>query len=887
MAAIAKGGFVLPLNKMDERAVALALMSALTTSFGGVILSANAFPATYSRRFRRHWHKDSDFGATMMKKILPALALGFCLSVFGQAQSAIPAPPGMPGELQAILPEGVSAEELSALFRPMAGSLPASWQQPPQQTGYALLPINFVGTSHDRASWDIPIKLDLSGARGVQFDIFCKDGTAIEGTYFYFRSGAGWYTCTFGVQRIGSWCRVIIDKANSKTEGSPAGWGQIDTLRISFWRSGEYDSLAAIANLAVLGSRPEVIVLRAESNIRPNDPESKGYSSYAASLSGSIDALNISCATVSDLDLTAAMLEAPSIVVLPYNPRVPAEVLGLLQDYVARGGKLFVCYSLAGGVAELLGIAKTSWQKAEQGHFMGYSATAARLPGQPDFAPQISPHGNMVEALSSGEVIATWRHADGSESELAAAIASPNGAFVSHVWLNPQDNSKRQFLMAILGKLAPTLWERVARASVANIGNVGPYQDFAAFVADMSTKVGGKVEAQADLAAAQSLRQQAQAASEAGKWQESIALSSQAGERALGAWCRVQPSQVDSFRGFWCHSAFGLAGKNWDESIKFLVEHGFNAIVPNMLWGATSFYPSTVLKPAKNVPDRGDQVDLCLRACAKYGVSCHVWKVNWNCGSHATAEDIAELVKQKRTQKSFSGVENPRWLCPSHPINQQQEIDAMVELVRRYPALDGIHFDYIRFPDHNGCFCDGCRERFQQHIGQVVENWPRDLRQDKALQAQWLQFRRDAIDTVVRQVHEQAKKVRSNIQISAAVFSNWPKNRDEIGQDWSMWCERGWLDFVCPMNYCDSNSEFQNRCRRQAVWAQQVPVYPGIGMSCWAVPGDPVKLSEQINAVRELGLKGFMVFDYDRNALACLPMLKLGTTARPAPTSKR
>jgi hypothetical protein len=58
-------------------------------------------------------------------------------------------------------------------------------------------------------------------------------------------------------------------------------------------------------------------------------------------------------------------------------------------------------------------------------------------------------------------------------------------------------------------------------------------------------------------------------------------------------------------------------------------------------------------------------------------------------------------------------------------------------------------------------------------------------------------------------------------------------------------------------------------------------------MSCWTNPGDAVKTCEQIAALRESGLRGFMIFNYDHNALGCLPMLSIGATSWPVPAPKR
>jgi len=88
------------------------------------------------------------------------------------------------------------------------------------------------------------------------------------------------------------------------------------------------------------------------------------------------------------------------------------------------------------------------------------------------------------------------------------------------------------------------------------------------------------------------------------------------------------------------------------------------------------------------------------------------------------------------------------------------------------------------------------------------------------------------------------------------------------------------MDFVCPMDYIDSNSLFRNVVNTQKDYVGKVPLYPGIGLSCWKDPRDAVKIAQQIAVARELGLKGFTVFNYDDNAEAVLPYLRLGATSR-------
>ena len=235
--------------------------------------------------------------------------------------------------------------------------------------------------------------------------------------------------------------------------------------------------------------------------------------------------------------------------------------------------------------------------------------------------------------------------------------------------------------------------------------------------------------------------------------------------------------------------------------------------------------------------------------------------------------------QEGRLQASARGKEEP-WLCPSHPENQKLEIAAMVEVARNYD-VDGIHFDYIRYPDSDHCFCNGCRDRFTKAVGRPVEHWPQDVLGSGPLRQQWLDWRRDNITTVVKAVSEQARAVRPKIKISAAVFRNWAVDRDGVGQDWKLWCEKGYLDFVCPMDYTTSDPQFENWIASQKEWAGKVPVYPGIGeaSSSSQLPMD--RVIGQIQIARRHQTNGFVIFNYGGSeARDLLPMLGLGITAK-------
>jgi len=789
------------------------------------------------------------------------------------AQEIPPAPKG-----DAVLPEWQAVSDTASaqkLFAPTEGTLAVERAA----DGAVRLPVNFAETRAERVTWDLRVKADLRGARGIQFDFYCRDVSPFTSFSLYFHSGGGWYHASFSPDEPGAWQRIVVDKSDTRTEGQPAGWGAVDTLRFSGWRGDSKNTVCAIANLGLAGGHAEALVVRADSNIQQIPSEARGFGEYASTVSATLERIGVESAQVADTDLAPELLKGIKLIVLPYNPRVPEKTVELLRTFVGGGGKVLACYSLADGVGDLLGLTVSGDADAEGGAFGGFARAGQGLKAQPAFARQGSWRTTVVRAATGKEarVVAVWRDAKGADTKIPAITLTPTGAFVGHVWFSPADSAGVALMRSLVGELVPDVWRQSAQSALDGVGAIAGARDFEAFRAALAPQATRDARKALDTAA----KERAEAAKllKGGQWEASMAASDRASSSALRAWCLNQKPATGEHRAFWCHSAFGLGNKGWDESIRLLKESGFNAILPNMAWGGLAYYPSKVLPEYDACAAKGDQIAQCLAACKKYGVKCHVWKVDWNTGGRAPKAFIERMAAQGRVQKDYSGQVNAEWLCPSHPDNQALEAEAMLEVVRNYEVA-GVHFDYIRYPGGDACFCDGCRARFEAVLGHPVTAWPAATRESGEVRERWLDFRRANIDAVVRRVSEEARKIRPGVQISAAVFRNWPTDRDGVGQDWKLWCDKGWLDFVCPMDYVDSNALFRNAVSLQKGYAGKVPLYPGIGLSCWKDPRDAVKIAQQIAVARELGLKGFTVFNYDDNAEAVLPYLRLGATSR-------
>ena len=711
--------------------------------------------------------------------------------------------------LAAVLTFGGTAQEM---LPPMEGCYASCPAMAPDVEPIAL-GVQQKTVHHYRITYDYDLSADLSTARGVVFDYYIEDVLPFTGCQVFLKSGEGWYSAKLESDidpRL--WHRCRINLANFKAEGSCAGWQDVTRLRFALTFAGEADrpsrSRVEVANFGLSRGRPDVLVLRSES---AGDKAKDTVKSYVAKFLMSLGALGVSADQVSDLGLSADCLAGVGLVVLPWNPVVPEETRTCLESYVKDGGKLMVCGAFPSGIEQLMGVRETGFWKAskapEDEAITGFVRVGEGLPGQPAFAEQASWQTALLEPAVEGEgqVIARWAGKDGQPSEKTAILKTAAGYSVGHVWFGAEPDRDRLL---------------------------------AAMLADASPKLAGAAE---HLKAREAERQR------------------------IDAWIATLPPKADERRLMWCHSEKGMRGKDWDGSVRFLKENGFTDLIVNLAWAGTAYYPSEVYPVNPSVAEKGDMFAACQEACRKYGVRMHMWLVTFFLNERIVGKDIvADYTRAGRVQiardlKPFRG-DGGLWLCPSHPDNRREIKAIMLEAARK--GADGVHFDYIRYEGRGGCYCERCRHLFEQKLGRSVADWPRAALGD--LRDAWMDFRREAIASLVRSTAEEVHKLRPEVEVSAAVMRDpgvggWAY---QCAQDWSTWCAEGWVDFVCPMDYRNASELFGDMVRYQRPMAGKAKIYPGLGATCWTDDGGTARrFGEQVLKCRAAGYAGWTVFD--------------------------
>jgi uncharacterized lipoprotein YddW (UPF0748 family) len=202
------------------------------------------------------------------------------------------------------------------------------------------------------------------------------------------------------------------------------------------------------------------------------------------------------------------------------------------------------------------------------------------------------------------------------------------------------------------------------------------------------------------------------------------------------------------------------------------------------------------------------------------------------------------------------------------PAAADHTIAVVRDLARRYP-VDGIHFDYARYPS----------ERFDYSVRAIAEfrafvrprlpeaarrTLDREARDDlfawpDAFPDDWRAFRVSRMTTLMSRLRLAVKEERAAALVTVAAAPDLQEALDRKLQDWGSWLSAGLIDAVCPMAYTPEPARFAEQIAAARRAAGPRAVWAGIG----AYRLTPVQTIENIRTARRLGAAGVLLFSYD------------------------
>ncbi|HBA84515.1 MAG TPA: hypothetical protein DCZ95_10515 [Verrucomicrobia bacterium] len=740
-----------------------------------------------------------------------------------------------------------------------------------------VLPIPFDGTL-DRVCWDRDLSLNLAAFSSFELSLTCDRPEALRSLSIYFKSGNGWYIWNKPLKKAGRQTLSLL-KGDFETEDQPAGWDRIDGIRISPWKGQAVDTRMILHSL--FARRDSLLLVRGTASTR--DAAARGVADKVTQrISSWLGDMGVAHGIVTDDAVAAGALKGASLAILPYNPYPTDAELKALQSFLQQGGRLMVFYGAEPRLAKMMHMKLGAYQKAEKpGRWASFAFPQARRWGVPDRIFQDSPNVFTIHPDDdSAEVIAWWEDIGGRRLNDPAWVASPQGLWMSHILMNDDMQNKRDLLVGLVGQFMPAVWQASAQRCIEYAGRIDSFRSLAdAF--DQLSKAAGTAQnpqrIEALLEQARTAYFDMKASYNRGEYAQVLNQSRQLRNLLIEAYGSVQQPKAREFRGVWDHDGVGWFPGDWDKTCRLLSENGITAIFPNMLWGGMAHLPNTPLPVTATAKIYGDQLAQCVKAARRYGLEVHVWMVCWRLDG-APAELVERMRKQGRLQVNAAGKTVP-WLCPSHPQNVQLAIDTLKDVAERYD-IDGIHLDYVRYSDSSLCFSPVSHKAFEAYLGKEVAPWPGAARPGGRYEKEFKRWRAGQITAFVRQARDAVKAVKPKIQVSAAVFGSYPDCKNSVGQDWGAWLERGYVDFVCPMNYTTDLNGFVALTDKQIrLTGARDKILPGIGITADESQLTPDQAIEQILAARRLGAPGWMLFDLSGSLQReILPVMKLGVT---------
>jgi uncharacterized lipoprotein YddW (UPF0748 family) len=208
------------------------------------------------------------------------------------------------------------------------------------------------------------------------------------------------------------------------------------------------------------------------------------------------------------------------------------------------------------------------------------------------------------------------------------------------------------------------------------------------------------------------------------------------------------------------------------------------------------------------------------------------------------------------------------FFSPAHPGVKEQIYNLWIDITERYD-VDGLHFDYIRYPNRQFDYSRTSLDRFRAELEKNIAPEERKRLADAASNDplahvnahpdRYAQFQRDQVTDLVERIYQGVKARKSEAIVSAAVFANDKDAYDARCQDWKLWLKRGILDAVCPMAYTEETATFARQIEVAVGARSSHQVWAGIGS--WKIP--VVSTLEKINAARQKGAQGFILFSYN------------------------
>ncbi|MCX5708980.1 MAG: family 10 glycosylhydrolase [Candidatus Omnitrophica bacterium] len=256
-----------------------------------------------------------------------------------------------------------------------------------------------------------------------------------------------------------------------------------------------------------------------------------------------------------------------------------------------------------------------------------------------------------------------------------------------------------------------------------------------------------------------------------------------------------------------------------------------------------------------------DPFALLIRRAHSAGIQVHAWLNILSLSNNQEAlllkkygpEILTRNTQEKQKLEDYK-IDNQYFLEPGDP-RVRQEILAMVEdLLQGYPQLDGVQFDYIRYPDKNPFYgyTKINLQRFKDSTGCEKFQEKNPL---------WQDWKRRQVTELLELLVKKTRQIRPDIQVSATACAPFVRAYYEAFQDWPSWLNSGLVDFVTLMSYSAQNSEFDKDILEAKAKTNDLKKL-SIAVGAYKFLRSPENFKKQFNACEKEKCRACVIFHY-------------------------
>ena len=198
-----------------------------------------------------------------------------------------------------------------------------------------------------------------------------------------------------------------------------------------------------------------------------------------------------------------------------------------------------------------------------------------------------------------------------------------------------------------------------------------------------------------------------------------------------------------------------------------------------------------------------DPLAFAIEECHRRGMQLHAWLVTIPLGDVAYVEGHSKQSLPSKKPNQCTKFKGAWYMEPSHPATATHLSALVEEIVSRYD-VDGIHFDYIRYPEGNATYPDASLYN-RNRRGMNKADW-----------------RRDNITRLMSSLYAKVKSIKPWVCVSAATlgkhadvarYSSYGWNAyHTVHQEAQAWMQEGIIDAIFPMIYYKDNHFYPFVC---------------------------------------------------------------------------